>query len=301
MGRSGSFETHKDEVRVMSDNIPNLEQIIHAAESLPPFPDVVWKVMPLVQQMAPVAEIEAVIRYDQAITARVLTLSQSAYYARRHAISSLRDAIVCLGQQQLLKVVMAACCMRYFETRPAGYDLREGELWEHAVATALMAELLAKRLGWKNIFTAYTAALLHDIGKTVLHFYVETCSDSILALVRDKSLRFLDAEREVLGIDHQQLGMIIARHWDFPKDVAIAVGYHHSPLDAVESQDLAGLVYMANRMVSALGIGCGVDGFLQPNQDEAFIRAGITLSMVEHLLADLVEVLKQTKEALSAA
>lgn len=286
-------------MRSMSANPPLLEQIVQAAELLPPFPDVVWKVMPLVQQMAPVAEIEAVIRYDQAITARILSLGRSAYYARRHAIGSLHDAIVCLGQRQLLKVIMSACSARYFESKPTGYDLREGELWEHAVATALMSELLAKRLGWRKIFVAYTAALLHDIGKTVLHFYVKTRADSIMALVRNEDLRFLDAEREVLGIDHQQLGMMIARHWHFPKEVTMAVGYHHCPMQAEENQDLVGLVYMANRLVSALGIGCGLDGLLQPNQDEAFTRAGLTPPMVEHLMADLVQALKQTKETLA--
>ena len=72
----------------------SVEEIMKAAERLPPFPTVIWEVTSLLRRMAPAREIEAVIRYDQAIAAKVLTMSCSAYYARRHAISSLRDAIL---------------------------------------------------------------------------------------------------------------------------------------------------------------------------------------------------------------
>ena len=100
-----------------------VEEIMKAAERLPPFPTVIWEVTSLLCRMAPAREIEAVIRYDQAIAAKVLTMSCSAYYARRHAISSLRDATVALGDQQLIQVVMSACVARYFESDLSGYEV----------------------------------------------------------------------------------------------------------------------------------------------------------------------------------
>lgn len=278
----------------------DLEHVIRASESLPPFPDVMWKVIPLLKRMAPVNEIEAVIRYDQAITTKVLALSQSTYYARRHAVGSLKDAIVYLGQQQLLKVILAASTSRYFKDGAVGYDLREGELWEHAVATALMTEIVGKELGWKDSLIAYTAGLLHDIGKTILNLFVETYFDSIFSLVREQNMRFIEAERQVLGIDHQQLGMVITRRWRFPEAVVAAIGHHHSPLQVTQHQDLVRLVYVANRMVSALGVGCGVDGFMQPNQDQVFAELGINTRMAEKLLADLAVVLQEVRQFLSS-
>lgn len=277
-----------------------LKEVIEAAEKLPAFPDIVWKVMPLIEKMAPVREIEAVIKYDPVITAKVLAFSQSSFFGRRHPITSLRDAIVYLGQQQLVQIIMAACSERYFSGEAAGYDLREGELWEHSVAVALMTEIMGRRLKFDRILTAYTAALLHDIGKTVLNRYVTTYFDSILTLVREKKMRFLDAEREVFNIDHQQLGTKIAQRWKLPLEVVTAIEFHHSPREAKDNHDLAALVYVANRMVSAIGIGCGVDGFLQPNQDEVFLELGITARMVEELLAELVGALQETKQFLSA-
>ena len=278
-----------------------IKEILEAAEKLPPFPNVVRKVMPLIQNMAPVSEIEAVIMYDQAITAKVLAMARSPYYARRRNIGCMRDAIVALGEQQLLSVILAACSSRYFADESKAYDLKEGELWEHAVACALMTELVGRRLGWKSSLSAYTAALLHDIGKTVLSFHVGTYIDSIMAFVRKERMSFVQAERQVLGIDHQKLGALIARRWHFPKSVIAAIAYHHCPMEAEEHCDLASLVYIANRMVSATGIGCGVDGFLQPNEDKVFTRFGITARMVEMLLADFIEVMEETRQFLSAA
>jgi putative nucleotidyltransferase with HDIG domain len=278
---------------------PPLKEVLEAAQKLPPFPDVVWKVMPLIQKTAPISEIESVIKYDPIITAKVLAFSQSPHFSRRHSISSLRDAIVFLGEQQLIQVIVTACSERYYAGQiPAGYDLREGELWEHAVSTALMTEIVGRRLGQENLFTAYTAALLHDIGKIVLSGYVESYFESILSLVKQKRMRFLDAEREVLGIDHQQLGVLISERWKLPPEVTTAIGFHHSPQQAEANRDLVALVYVSNRMVSALGIGCGVDGFLQPNQDEVFAQLGISPDMVDQFLADLVEAMKETKQFL---
>jgi len=278
---------------------PLLKEVVEAAKKLPPFPEVVWKVMPLIKRMAPVKEIEAVIKYDQAITAKVLALSQTAYFSRRRNIETLHDAIVALGDQQLISVIMTACSARYYATDTAGYDLREGELWEHSVASALMSEIVGQRLGLEKALTAYTAALLHDIGKTVLNFYIESYFDDIFALVQDKKMRFIDAEREILGIDHQQLGSLIAQQWRFPPQVVTAIRYHHNPKNATEDRDLAGLMYVVNRMVSAIGIGAGVDGFQQPNEDEMFVELGVTHRMVDEFLMDLIEALARTRQFLS--
>jgi putative nucleotidyltransferase with HDIG domain len=283
-----------------SEQTALVKEVLKAAEKLPPFPDIVWKVVPLVQKMASVNEIEAVIKYDPVITAKVLSLSQSPQFGRRQNIANLKDAIVALGDQQLLMVIMAACTSTYYANDTSGYDLAEGELWEHAVATALMTEIVARKLGKGKILAAYTAALLHDIGKTVLNFYVNSYFDSILSVVREKKIRFLEAERLILGVDHQELGALIARKWRLPDEVVTAIAYHHCPMDAKESTELVGLIYVANRMVSALGIGCGVDGFLQPNQDEVFVEMGISSQMVEKFLADLIEAFQKTKKFIAA-
>lgn len=274
-----------------------VDRIIAQAQRLPPFPDVVHKVMPLLRDMAPVKQIEEVIKYEPVIAARVLSIARSPYYARLRKVESLRDAIVVLGQKQLIQVVMTACSSQYFRGSMEGYDLREGELWEHAVGVALMTEILGERLSRQNVLTLYTAGLLHDIGKTVLHFYVKEEFERIIVEVKQNRKRFIDAERETLGIDHQQLGGLIAKKWNFPDAVVTGIRFHHSPKKSSDKyRDIANILYVANRMVSSIGIGCGIDGFLNPNQDEVFDELGITSRMIEKLLADFGDAFKDIKE-----
>ena len=271
------------------------EEIIKAAENLPPFPAVIWKVTSLLRKMAPVREIEAVIQYDQSIASKVLALSRSAFYARRHDVSSLRDAVVVLGDEQLTRIVMAACAARYFESEVSGYDQREGQLWQHSVATAMLAETAARRLGSKKGLTIYTAGLLHDIGKAVLSFYVKTYLDAILVLMSRKGLSLLDAERDTLGMDHQQLGMMLAKRWRFPPEVVAGIGYHHSPERAKAHQDIATAVYVGNRTAISMGFGCGLENLVESYKDEVFGLLGIGLDKVAQFWTDIAGTTEEIK------
>jgi putative nucleotidyltransferase with HDIG domain len=275
------------------------EEILQAAERLPPFPAVIWKVTSLLRRMAPVNQIEAVIQYDQAIAAKVLALSRSAYYARRYSIGSLREAIVALGDQQLTRVVMTACASRYLESEISGYELREGQMWQHSVATALLAETAARRLGEKKVLTVYTAGLLHDIGKAVLSLYVRTYLDSILIRMSRKGLDLLGAERDTLGVDHQQLGEMLAKRWRFPPEVIVGIGYHHCPRKAKAHQDVAAAVYVANRTAIAMGYGCGMESLVESYEDDIFGLLGINTSMVAKFWTDMASVSDEIKEVVS--
>ncbi len=277
-----------------------LDEIMHSAEQLPPFPNVVQKVMPLLKRMAPVEDIEAVIRFDPAIAARVIALSRSPFYARRATVHSLRDAIISLGQRQLVQVILAACAARFQADNVESYDLRAGELWEHAVATAIMADRLAEELGHEERLTLYTAGLLHDIGKTILNHRMKDYFDAIFSAVRQERMHFLEAERRVLGIDHQELGAVICRRWRFPERVVAGIGYHHRPSDAGRHRDVASILYAANRMVCAMGIGAGVDGFLNPNEDKVFEALRISGPVIDRLMAEVFTILDETRQFLAS-
>ncbi len=275
-----------------------LEDILASAEDLPPFPDIIWKVMPLIQRMAPVSEIEAVIRYDQAITTRVLTLSQSAYYGRRYGITTLRDAIIVLGGQTLLQVIMTACSASYFQARISGHDSRENRLWQHSVGAALMAEILAKRLKQRRTLTIFTAALLHDIGKTVLDRYLKVHLHATLTDFGEEGLDILDAERTALGIDHQKLGEIIASRWRFPPEVVAAIGYHHTPMKVTDHRDITTTVYMANCLVKRLDSGAEAADPAIFQYDPVFQEAGIGPALAEEFQLQVIDSLEGIKDFL---
>lgn len=281
-------------IRELSDHEVNalhyellLKDIIATAEKLPPFPDVVWKVMPLIRNMAPVEEIEGVIKFDQAITARVITLSQSAYYGRRKKVGSIQDAILVLGGQKLIQVIMMACASRYFQGSVSGYNLNERELWEHSVATAIVSEKIARRVRLKRALTIYTSSLLHDIGKTVLDLYARIYLHTTLSEIAQDGVRFIDIERKALGIGHQELGELIARRWQFPPEVVVAIGHHHFPDKAPTDKDVVTVVYIANEMVTAMSQENASEEPVRLEEDPYFIRMGVDREMINRCQTEL--------------
>ena len=292
-------------IRELSDNEVNalhyellLKDIVATAEKLPPFPDVVWKVMPLIRNMASVEDIEAVIKFDQVITARILSLSQSAYYGRRSKVSSIQDAILILGGQKLIQVIMIACAARYYQGSVSGYNLNEKELWEHSVATAILSEKIARRLRLKKGLTIYTASLLHDIGKTVLDLYAKIYLHTTLGEIAQDGVRLIDVERKALGIGHQELGEVIARRWQFPPEVVLAIGHHHDPDTAPTDRDVVTIVYIANEMANALGQGHQIENPPRLDEDPHFIRLGIDRAMIDQFHSDLTADLEEIRQFL---
>ncbi|HOV87131.1 MAG TPA: HDOD domain-containing protein [Syntrophobacteraceae bacterium] len=277
-----------------------LKDILAVAERLPPFPDVAWKVIPLIRRMAPVQEIEAVIRYDQAITARVLALSQSAYYGRKQSAATLKEAVLILGAQRLVQVILVACAARYFQGRDPGCDVEERKLWEHSVATALTAEILARRLSHRKVLAVYTASLLHDIGKTVLDLYAKMYLHTSLRRMRGKGAGFLEAERNALGIDHQELGVMIARRWKFPPEVVAAIGHHHCPLKAPSDLDIASIVYAANRMTHLRTSDEDTVELKQLESDPVFIGLGLSGNAIEDIEVAAREAMKEVVSFLTS-
>jgi putative nucleotidyltransferase with HDIG domain len=264
-----------------------MKDIIAAAEKLPPFPDVAWKVMSLIKQMASIKEIEEAVRYDQAITAKILALSRSVYYGRRFDVHSLQDAILLLGNKRLVQILITTCAALYFDKK-GGCPGDEQELWEHSVASALMSEIVSRRFNKKKILTIYTASLLHDIGKTILNIYARIYLHSSLSHWKGEG-NFVEGERRALGIDHQELGGIIARNWKFPPEITAAIEHHHNPQKAGQYQEIASVVYVANELVCSFYKKKDDPGYkgIDPDSDRVFKNLGITRKMIEAFQSEL--------------
>ncbi|MGV8075440.1 MAG: HDOD domain-containing protein [Syntrophobacteraceae bacterium] len=290
-------QLNHNEIRALHDEL-KLKDILTTAERLPPFPDIVWKVMSLLRKTAPIKEIEAVIKYDQAITAKVLALSQSVYYSRRQKVASLHDAIMVLGSQKLIQVIMTSSAIRYFEKSTNRGDANEWELWQHSVAAALMGEMVAVHLKHKKVLSIYTAALLHDIGKTVLDSYARIYLGCTLNRMKERGLQLLATERAALGIDHQDLGEKIARRWKFPDEVTVGIGYHHYPHQATACKDIAAIVYVADRLSISIEPGQEGRNALEPERDPIFRGFGLNATICLEFQARLETALDGVKQFL---
>jgi putative nucleotidyltransferase with HDIG domain len=261
-----------------------VKDIIATAEKLPPFPDIAWKVSHLARTMAPVQEIEEIVKYDQAITAKILRLGNSAYYGRQYEIRSVKDAILLLGSKRLIQAVLTACASRYFSGPNSGEDR---VLWEHSVTSALLSEIVARRFDRVGALALYTAALLHDIGSTIVSVYFKVYRQ--LHLRRSwGECDTVSAERRTLGIDHQELGGIITRNWKFPSEISAAIEHHHNPEKAGLYSEITSLVYLADRMAESFEESAKPESKkIDPEADPIFKKLGITQKMILDFKSEL--------------
>lgn len=273
------------------------QDIISRVGTLPPLPDTAVKLMEVINDpSSSVDEIVEVIRYDQAVTADVLKLCNSAYFGLSRNITSLNEAMLRLGTVKVLQLVMSVHTSSILANEQRGYGLDPGVLWRHSVAVALAASIVAQKINLTNVNLVFTGGLLHDIGKVVLNEYVAEEFGKILGLVKENRLSFVEAEHQVLGYSHQEIGGKIARMWKLPDPIVRCIRYHHDPGDLETPDPLIDAVYLANCVCLMLGIGLGEDGLYYRADDAVMERNHLNERDLEDVGAQTVVDLQRVEE-----
>ncbi|MBI4642376.1 MAG: HDOD domain-containing protein [Deltaproteobacteria bacterium] len=198
-------------------------QVLRSLKNLPPFPMVAQRALLLLNKPeVSIQELVEVVKFDPAITANILRISNSAYFGLRREIHSLHQALLLLGTQELLKIIIASGATRLFSAPTPGYFTERQGLWRHSVSCALMVDLLGRELSLPDQATGFTAGLMHDIGKVVLSLFVEQKFHEIMEVVEQQGVSFQAAEKIILGVDHAEMGGEMARMWDFPDRLRLA-------------------------------------------------------------------------------
>ena len=240
-------------------------------------------------------EVVRVIELDQAFTANVLRLANSAWSASRTPIGTVKDAVGRLGSDRILQLVVGNRLAGLMQQPCDGYELAERELWRHSVASALAAELLAGRASVSVPRLAFTAALVHDIGKLVLSRHLTSeLVDEVRALMLTEDRCYLDAEREVLGIDHSEVGGAVAEHWRFPEELIRAIENHHEP--DVLATPVLDVIHIANFVAKAIGVGLGVEQMHLRMSASAPKRLGLSEECLDAVCADAVVELETAEQ-----
>ncbi len=275
------------------------KRILKSIQTLPPFPATIQKVMALASDPdSSLTELVSVVRLDQAITANILRICNSAYFGLRRPVDNVSDAIMYMGKKNVLRAVMTAGLARYFRTQK-GYDVKGGDLWEHAVAVALMAQICSAKLSRPDDPRLFTAGILHDIGKMVLGEFVHESWQKIQELVEKQRYSFLEAEAEVIGVNHADLGGEIALIWKFPDEILRAIAFHHRP-DLLSSNDtVPWIVYLTNQVCHIMGIGVGTDALSYRAVGNVAGRLNLKQRDLEDMMAELHTRLQGAKELVS--
>jgi HD-like signal output (HDOD) protein len=253
-----------------------LEDIVEKTSDLPSLPAAALNVMREVE--SPTATAQSVAKHltqDQALTARVLRLANSAYYGLPRQIPAVPDAVVVLGMRCIRNLCLVASTYPWM-TRPLkGYELEPRALWTHSFGVAVGSQLIALRTRSGSADLAFTAGLLHDLGKVALNIWLENKMSGMVAIAQREGITFDEVERKVLGFDHQQVGAHMGECWNLPKPLVEAMRYHHQPKSCEPRSELVDCVHVADYLTMSMGLGLGGDGLRYDFDNGALTRLGL--------------------------
>ncbi len=277
-----------------------LDDYISKVKTLPPAPRILPELLTLLRRDdVDSGRIVQLISFDPAITASVLRLCNSAYFASAMPADDLQEAVTRLGFKQVYQLVAAVSGGRLLGPPQKGYGINSGELWQHSVTAAVAAEIVARSRG-DDDSVVFTATLLHDIGKIILaealeHIYVKLVEDS-----QSQQAALIETEKRLLGVQHAEIGGRLLARWNFPPALVQAVQFHHEPgtADGDQAKKLSAYVYLGNMIAYFMGFGYGHHAFavrgradaldvldLKPTDlPEFMIQAFEKLQMVETLV-----------------
>lgn len=242
-----------EEERIM-DATGLQESVRERVESLPA-PNVV--VMEVLRRSGnpdcTVKEISEVIAADASLTARILRLANSSYYGLPRRVEAVSVAVPLLGIRTIRRLVLSVSTYDIMNQKLGGYGHEEGQLWAHSLGVSVAAEHLCEIVGYRRSEELRMVALLHDIGKVVLSpFLLEFLESELREVLGRGGAEALELEREVCGLDHAEVGMMIAERWNLSPRFEEIIRYHHEPGKSPNLPKAAAIVNVADGVATWL-------------------------------------------------
>lgn len=250
-----------------------LADIVERTSDLPALSNAVFAVMR--EADSPNASADSMAKAlgsDPSLTAQVLRLANSSFYGMPRRVASVPHAVVVLGMRAVRNLALVSATYPWLKKPVSGYALGPGELWAHCLATAVGASLVAERTRKVDPETAFTAGLLHDVGKIAMSIWLDRKLAAMLRIAEIEEVTFDTVERRVLGYDHTEVGAHLAVRWNLPDDLVAAIRYHHSPDDADPTRPLVDCVHLGDYLSLAMGLGIGGDGLRYELSENALRR-----------------------------
>jgi len=218
---------------------------------LPPFPQVAVRVLQLaINGKVQPHQLCELISTDPAFASEVLSVSNSLLYAPRYSSTTIEQAVAALGAN-LLKGMCVTVGVRAYLGNAISYPAMRN-LWRHNLACAMIAARIASA-GSIDKDTAYTAGVLHDVGRVALAVIQPKGYAALLEKHCGSSASMLLAEREMFGLDHCEAGRQLIADWRLPESFEAVVADHHSELRSDSAWNLAALIKVSCAMASPIG------------------------------------------------
>ncbi len=231
------------------------QELIQNLGELPPLPQVASRVIRIsADSDSSSEELRNLVRTDQALSAQILKVANSAMFGRMREVTTLTQALLTLGFTTARSVVLASSVKTLFSRGPAG--LQERVLWEHALVTAITGHAFGKALRCAVTEEVFLAGLMHDIGKSAMLLKFPESYGALLGRIHAREGDGLSLELDAYGFDHGMVGEALLTSWNIAEGITQAVRWHHDPGQAQpEHRRLVALVALGNQAAMDLQVG----------------------------------------------
>lgn len=265
-----------------------VRKLVDRIQGLPTLPSMLHNINQMILNPRTSAkEVAQMISSDPSLTSKVLRVVNSSFYGFPNRITTITHAIVILGFNTIKSIVLSSTIFDVFRRTPRpGEAFDRAEFWKHSIGCGAAAKVLGRRLQYPALEELFIAGLLHDVGKIVLDQFLPDMFDEVLRLVRQQNLLIAEAEAQVLGATHADVGAWLFERWNLSRGLVETTRCHHNPPLASENPRFAEIIHVADILVRALRFGNGGDARIPRIHESAWKSLGLRVEDLDDLLAE---------------
>lgn len=264
-----------------------LRKVVDRISGLPTLPTMLANINRLMSNPRTSAkEVAQLISRDPAITSKILRVVNSSFYGFPNRITTITHAIVILGFNTIKSIVLSSTVFEVFKGGTNESDFDRHDFWKHSIGVGAAAKVIAKRLGYSSLEEFFIAGLLHDLGKVIVDQFLHDEFVQILDTVKRKDCLLVQAEEEVLGCTHAELGSWLFQKWNLSKGLVDATAFHHNPTLAGDSIKPTAVIHIADIVCRAMRMGSGGDRKIPALSEAAWEALELPVSSLESILVE---------------
>lgn len=225
-------------------------KLLQNISNLPAVPKVLQEISQLFNlPRISLKQVADIVEKDPALTLKVLSVANSPLYGLRRNVTTIDSAVLILGIQEIKSIVTSIKMTSTIKMKPDKF-FDPNKFWHHSMSVGVLAQRMSKDLGFTFEGDCFVAGMLHDMGVLVIHEYLSKEFHNIVEESKLKNIPFLEAEYDVLGLSHQEIGEYLTQKWSLPPVYTDALRFHHQPGNSKENNFLTSILHMADYTIN---------------------------------------------------